>query len=263
MPGERPDAPVRPVRGARRRLLALPLAIALPGCAALAPPGGQPVESATRLPVGTVLRYATRDGYRGALLEEARWIVDAAGARFENLAYEEAGSGGFGESLAPMVARLHDPSGALIAWERADGTRTRFDPPLRALPFPLVPGATLRQDVIALTGSRARAVVMRLRVGGWERIAVPAGIFDALRVDRDLWLGDHDFHRTETRRIETDWYAPEIGALVRCSEDSAHQDLLAGRPRFGPALIRRGDWRVRELLERPPISPPPPSPRNP
>lgn len=251
----------RPVACTRRRLLALPFVAALPGCAMLEPPGGQPVESYVSPPPGTVLRYATRDGYRGTALEEAHWAYAASGSRFENLAYEEAGSGGFGEALAAMVARLYDTQGALLGWERADGSTTRFDPPLRVLPFPLVPGARLHQEVTAHTGARRRAVVLRLRVGGWERVTVPAGTWDAIRVDRDLWLGDADFHRTETRRQETDWYAPEPGVIVRSSEDSAHQDLLMSRARFGPAPVRRGDWRVRELLAAPVSLRP--SPRSP
>ncbi len=241
----------------RRQVLSLPLAAVLPGCAMLEAPGGQAVDEYTPPPPGTVLRYATRDGYRGTPLEEARWAFAASGSRFENLGYEEAGNGGFGEALAPMATRVHDASGALLSWERADGSITRFDPPLRVLPFPLVPGARMRQDGVARTGARTRPVVMLLRVGGWERITVPAGSWDTIRIDRDLWLGDHDFHRTETRRTETDWYAPQSGVVVRSSEDSAHQDLLMSRPRFGPAPVRRGDWRVRELLDAPPVSPPP------
>jgi len=247
----------------QRRRAALSLIAALPGCARLAAPAGPSIETVRVPPAGTVLRYATRDGYSGAPLEEARWSFTASGSRFDHLGYQEAGSGGFGQSLAPMVARLYDAHGTLLGWERADGSSTRFDPGLRVLPVPLAPGDRLRQDVIARTGPQSRAVVMVLRVGHWERITVPAGTWEALRIDRDLWLGDREFHRTETRRIETDWYAPEVGAVIRASEDSAHQDLLMSRPRFGPLPVRRGDWRVRELLEVPPSVSLPPSPRSP
>jgi hypothetical protein len=121
---------------------------------------------------------------------------------------------------------------------------------LRTLPFPLVPGQSIRQDVLARVDGepRPRRVVMIVRIGGWETVDVPAGRFRALRVTRDLWLGDFDFHRTETHRLEIDWYSPDAGAVVRSSEDSGHQDLMMGRSRFGGAPpARRGDWLIRDL----------------
>ncbi|MBC7780010.1 MAG: hypothetical protein H7125_07880 [Proteobacteria bacterium] len=88
---------------------------------------------------------------------------------------------------------------------------------------------------------------MITRVGGWENVKVPAGEFRALRVTRDLFLGDHEPHRTETRRVEIDWYSPQAGAIVRSTEDSEHQDLMMGRNDDGTPVNRKGDWLVWEL----------------
>ena len=222
---------------------------------------GPAVDAMAMARPGSELTYRITNGYNGEPRAPAVHRFDATGSRFEGLAYEEAGAGGFGRPIAARVAQQFDARGDLVAWERADGSRTTFDPPLRILPFPLVPGQTVRQDVLARVDGdpRPRRVIMVARVGGWETVDVPAGRFRALRITRDLWLGDIEFHRTETRRTEIDWYSPDAGAVVRASEDSGHQDLLMGRGRFGEATTRRGDWLIRELQApagvKPPISP--------
>jgi hypothetical protein len=241
----------------RRPLLATFAAILVAvtaGCMTLE--GGEPgpsVDAPGAPRPGTEHAYRITNGYNGEPRASGVRRFDAGGSRFEGLTYEEAGTGGFGRPIAMLVAQQFDAAGDLVAWERADGSRTTFDPPLRLLPFPLVPGQTIRQNVLARVDGepRPRRVIMVARVGGWETVTVPAGRYRALRITRDLWLGDFEFHRTETRRIEIDWYSPDASAVVRSSEDSAHQDLMMGRGRFGEAVTRRGDWLVREL--QPPI----------
>lgn len=221
------------------------------GCMTLE--GGEPgpaVDAGVPVRPGTELTYRTRNGYNNEVRAPAQRRFDAKGSRLEGMAYEEAGSGGFGRPVAMLVAQQFDVRGDLVTWERADGTRTTFEPPLRILPFPLAPGQSVRQDAIARVEGdpRPHRVVMVARVGGWETVDVPAGRFRALRITRDLWLGDFEFHRTETRRMEIDWYAPEAGVVVRSSEDSGHQDLMMGRSRLGGGgTVRRGDWLIREL----------------
>ncbi len=242
---------------ARRPLRALLAVMALTlasGCMTLE--GGEPgpaVDAKPALQAGNELVYRITNGYNGEPRSPAVRRFDAGGSRFEGLAYEEAGNGGFGRPVAALVAQQFDAGGDLVSWERADGSRTTFEPPLRTLPFPLVPGQSIRQDAIARVDGdpRPRRVIMVARVGGWETVDVPAGRFRALRVTRDLWLGDFEFHRTETRRTEIDWYAPDAGAVVRASEDSGHQDLMMGRGRFGEPTARRGDWLIRELQAAP------------
>lgn len=272
-PGLRPGAAARgPATVLRRPLLAMIAATVVSvasGCMTLE--GGETgpaADAPAPMRAGSELAYRTRNGYNGELRAQAVRRFDPNGSRLEGMAYEEAGNGGFGRTVALLVAQQFDAGGNLVAWERADGSRTTFDPPLRTLPFPLVPGQSVRQDVVARVDGeqRPRRVVMVARVGGWETVDVPAGRFRALRVTRDLWLGDFEFHRTETHRLEIDWYSPDAGAVVRSSEDSGHHDLMMGRGRFGggpPA--RRGDWLVRDL-DAPPMSTPgisPGTPRSP
>ncbi|MCE2949712.1 MAG: hypothetical protein ACK515_15265 [bacterium] len=257
---ERPGACARPVPAharMRRPLPALLAAVVIAtasGCMTLeGGEAGPAIDAVAQQRPGSELTYRISNGYNGEPRANAVHRFDAAGSRLEGLVYEEAGAGGFGRPVANLVARQFDARGDLVAWERADGSRTTFDPPLRPLPFPLVPGQTTRQDVLARVDGdpRPRRVVMMVRVGGWETVDVPAGRFRALRITRDLWLGDFEFHRTETRRTEIDWYAPDAGTVVRASEDSGHMDLMMGRSRVGEATARRGDWLIRELAAPP------------
>jgi len=220
------------------------------GCAALEP--GIPGESVDERPVvepGTERVYRTLNGYNREQRSLATHRFSAEGSRLEGIDYDEAGSGGFGRPIARLIARQFNAEGHLTVLERADGSHTTFDPPLQVLPFPLVPRRHVRQDVFARdTGNpKPRRVIMITRVGRWETVTVPAGTFRALRVSRDLFMGDFEFHRTETQRREIDWYAPSAGAVVRASEDSEHQDLMIGRSPGGRASSRRGDWLIREL----------------
>lgn len=244
----------------RRRLLAGAVSVVgasalMSGCAALQ--GGVPGESVDAYAVraaGSELVYRTFNGYNRELRSIATRRFTDMSSTLEGLDYQEAGSGGFGDPVSALVAQEYNAEGDLLAWQRADGGRTRFDPPLHVLPFPLVPGHRTRQDVYARdtrggADSRPRRVIMITRVGGWESVSVPAGQFRALRVTRNLYLGDFEFHRTETQRLEIDWYAPDVGAVVRSSEDSVHEDLLMGRDLNSPSNTRRGDWLVRELVE--------------
>ncbi len=245
---------------ARRRLLTLAaagVAIAISGCAT--PTGtGDAIDARPPPAAGSVFVFDVRNGYTAALQARAELSFTATGARLDGYAYAEAGNAGFGRALAPIVAREFDAEGRLLAWVRGDGLRTTFEPALRVLP-PLAAGSQ-RQDAIARDsdGSRPRQVTLMLRVGRWETVRVPAGEFRTLRIERDLFMGDSDFFRTQTERQEIDWYAPELGIAVRSSEDSRHLDLAMGgggwRGARG-AQLRRGDWLVRELAERPAAPP--------
>jgi hypothetical protein len=245
-----------PLRGPRRAglwLAVLALAASVAGCAT--PDNNAPGESVDQRPspqAGSQLVYRTLNAYNHEQRSVTVQRFTAEGSRIEGIDYDEAASTGFSRPIARLVARQLNSDGDTVAWDRADGMRTTFDPPLRTLPFPLVPGRTTRQDVFARDGDnpRPRRVIMIVRVGGWETVKVPAGEFRALRVTRDLYMGDFQPSRTETRRSEIDWYAPAAGAIVRSSEDSEYQDTLMGRSQGGRAMSRRGDWLLRELTSR-------------
>jgi len=49
----------------------------------------------------------------------------------------------------------------------------------------------------------------------WERVRVPAGDFDALRIQRRVWFNHSDWARIQERRRETLWYAPSVNRWVQ------------------------------------------------
>jgi hypothetical protein len=238
-----------------RRLSAAALAalvLSLSGCATgpdAVPGTSEVVASSGPRPVGSVLTYATFDAYNGQPRATVRQTFGPTGSRIDGMDYQIPPEGGFAIDRAIFVARVLDARGGIVRLERSDGSSVTYDPPLRALPFPLRPGARFRQTLTAREsdGSPPRRVIVAGYVAGWETVKVPAGEYRALRVVRDTFLGDHAFHRTETMRSETDWFAPSIGALVRSEENSFVEDLQSGGGEYGGRQIFRGDWLRWEL----------------
>jgi hypothetical protein len=125
----------------------------------------------------------------------------------------------------------------------------RFSPAYPAFVFPLDPGKSWSIRVkasVPATGDR-RSVRVDGRVLGAERIRVPAGEFDTIKVQRYVYPGDHDYFLQETQVVETDWYAPALGRPVRSERMSEWIDLaLCGHT----CIPFRGDWFRYELVER-------------
>lgn len=115
--------------------------------------------------------------------------------------------------------------------------------------FPLEPGKSWSiriQATVPATGER-RSVRVDGRVLGRERVRVPAGEFDAIKVRRIVYPGDAYFTVTETNIVETDWYVPSLGIPVRRERDSGWLDL--SRCMRGGGCDFRGSWELLELVE--------------
>ena len=57
---------------------------------------------------------------------------------------------------------------------------------------------------------------VRVDARDWERIQVPAGVFEVLRVTRRIAFRHADLHRVESVRNETLWYAPKVNRCRDC-----------------------------------------------
>lgn len=117
--------------------------------------------------------------------------------------------------------------------------------------FPLDTGKTWSVRVnatVPATGER-RSVRVDARVIGNERVRVPAGEFDTIKVRRAVYPGDTNFLRQETQITETDWYAPALGRAVRTERRSEWLDMSqCGK---GGNCDFRGNWDIYELVEAP------------
>jgi len=113
----------------------------------------------------------------------------------------------------------------------------RFDPPLVRYKFPLATGEQWRQRVRDRDRDPAPyAPITRFTsVGRYERIATPAGTFDAIGMHVIMQLDDETFWRYPTQCDYVVWYAPAVGAAVREERrsewrDKGGQDSFAFHP---------------------------------
>ncbi|MBI2509265.1 MAG: hypothetical protein HYV99_04665 [Betaproteobacteria bacterium] len=127
----------------------------------------------------------------------------------------------------------------------------RYQPAYAALPFPLEAGKSWRAYVQAT--DPATGQVNRVRIDGavlgWERVTVPAGEFDSLKVRRLVYAGNDELFRGEEHIAEVDWYAPKLGQIVKHVSSSGHLDKSRGcDDMFSDCNWIRGDWNVVELV---------------
>lgn len=219
------------------------LAFLVAGCTApllQTAPAGVPAEvSAPPIRAGDAWRYTAYDGYTHLPRGQFDYRVESV------------------QDDMVKVERTHEGRASTElytrnwAWRERPLTNLsdlRYQPAIPALPFPLHAGKTWRSDIQATDPATGRIYHVRVdgRVLGWERVRVPAGEFDALKVERRIYAGNFDFFKTEERIHEYDWYAPQVGAVVRHEGASEHTDTSLNC-RHADCNIIRGDWIVFEL----------------
>ena len=114
-----------------------------------------------------------------------------------------------------------------------------------AYPLPLDPGKKWSMRVnayVPATGGQ-RSVRVDAKVIGSERISVPAGEFDTVRIERSIYAGDAEYNLRETNTVEVEWYAPALGRSVRLVSKSEYRDTAKGIRN----QLMRGDWNIFEL----------------
>jgi hypothetical protein len=189
------------------------------------------------LKIGESWIYEDRDGYNHAV--KPRWVGDIISiddSRIDLLVLD----GQPGNERRHVYGRQWD----MISRSLPGDGKVLFSPALISLPFPLQPGKSWRQEVAVTDSSSGKRSKWTLygKVHGWERVRVTAGEFDAIKITRDLYLGDAAWWRSETRRIERDWYAPEVKWIVKQEWAEEYEDQR------GDAGRQNGDRLVRELV---------------
>lgn len=124
-----------------------------------------------------------------------------------------------------------------------------FAPAYPSYEFPLEPGKQWSTRVNAMNPATGKSNSVRVdaKVMGTERIRVPAGEFDTIKIRRSVYAGDTDFQMRETTISELDWYAPALGRSVRRTSNSVYRDLSYGKRN----QVVLGDWNVYELVSAP------------
>jgi hypothetical protein len=94
-----------------------------------------------------------------------------------------------------------------------------------------------------------RSVRVDGRVLGTERVKVPAGEFDTIKIRRFVYPGDAVAPFSETHITEVDWFAPALGLPVRTERTSEWINTSECGQDGGCDF--RGSWEVIELVTPP------------
>lgn len=199
------------------RLLALVLLLS--GCAAplpQSPPVGIPASVAPpEIRVGDTWTYRVRDGYTGIDRRDQSYRVTDANA--DRISVAVSGGGRLDETHIYN----HEWN-----WLRRPATNLQsfdYSPTYMALSFPLAAGKRWHANVMAtdpVDGRRFR-VWIDGAVLGWERVKVPAGEFDTLKIRRVVFFDYWEFTvRGRSEIIEYEWYAPATKQAVRRESSS-------------------------------------------
>lgn len=229
----------------KQLLIASVLGLLVSGCAV--PPAYTPQDApasvaAPQVKVSDYWEYAVRDGYTDIPRGLYRYEVvrsDASGVTVQ-VTHE-------GRAVDTL---LYAPGWNGREMPLPNTQRLRYEPSFAAYAYPLEPGKTWRNVVRATDVATGRVYNTHVygKVVGWERITVPAGQFDALRIQREVFAGNSDSRRTQEEIRETDWYVPSVRRTVRSQTTSQHFDNSLGGGEGGEYPLRiRGDFLIAEL----------------
>lgn len=228
----------------KRFLLSISMLLISAGCATpllQSPPAGIPASvTAQEVRVGDDWKYALHDGYTQLPKGAMEYRVSAV------------------QDDTVTVAVSHDDRESTEIYTRdwnwrekpmANLQNFRYSAPYPALPFPLEAGKTWRTFVQATDPVTGRVNRVRIdgKVLGWERVKVPAGEFDALKIRRIVYAGNFDYSRSEDDIIEFDWYAPQLGHVVKQESSSEYKDTTRSCPTPRCYIVKK-DWNVMELV---------------
>jgi hypothetical protein len=118
-------------------------------------------------------------------------------------------------ATAVLPSEIQDPWGMLLVdphW----GQPQVYETAVPAWPTTLQPGWRTHIQTYYKTpaGEGSLPWEQTMEAQGWEKIAGPAGEFDALRYTNLINYTHPDSGRTNSRRRETGWFAPEVGRWV-------------------------------------------------
>ena len=194
--------------------------------------------------VGDFWEYRVKDAYTGLDRGLRRYDVSHAGA--DRIVVDVTQDG------QRMDALVYAPGWNGIEHPLTNLQRFSYTPAFPAYAYPLEPGKRWYTVVEATdpTTQRRNRVHIRAKVVGWERIKVPAGEFDALKVEREVFAGNSTGMQSQEEIMETDWYVPALKRWARSEGHSQHFDNSRGGGNGGgeyPLRIR-GDWLIAELV---------------
>lgn len=242
-----------------RRLLAAAAAAACAACAGT--PAGTPLQSnasaaAPVVAVGDHWTYRVRDGFTGLARGSQHYRVTEAGNGRIRVAVSREGAGG-------DEVQIYDREWNWLKHPATNLQSFDYSPAYPAFDFPLAPGKTWRARLTATDPVDGRRFPLTVdgAVLGWERIKVPAGEFEALKIKRVVFLDYLQFAvRGRSEIVEYEWYAPAVKQSVRREASAMYLSYLYGssgpdgflhaaaRDKGGGPRFVRDDWLISELV---------------
>jgi hypothetical protein len=239
------------------RLFVAAAALACAACATV--PVGTPLESnataaAPGVTPGDTWTYRVRDGFTGLERGTRIFRVTGAGGERINVTVSE---GGLDED------HVYDSG---WNWLQRPGTNLPFmftySPAYQAFAFPLTPGKTWRERLVATSVKDGRRFPVSVdgSVLGWEKVRVPAGEFDAIRVRRIVYFDYFEMMvRGQAQTIEHEWYAPAVKQIVRRETSGMYLSYMysqrespfvrtGGQDDGGGPRMVPDDWLISELV---------------
>ena len=213
------------------------------GCAGLPGSGGSgPAAEAPDYRVGDRWVYHGNDGFRVKTEWEETHEVTAIGP--DGITARFTLTGG----VALTRNELWSEPGQVKVGAVYDNTTRRFEEPLQRYNFPLAAGKVWNQWVWNFNEfTKERGQINRyVNVSGWEKVATPAGTFDALKMQVVMRLDDETFWRYATTCNYLVWYAPAAKAVVR--EERNAQYVEKGSDNAAGAATIRTQFGVLELV---------------
>lgn len=207
-----------------------------------APPPGVQTVAAPEVRPGEFWDYAVRDAYTGSPRGLYRYAVTAVQA--DHYVVEVTRDG------VPVDTHIYAPGWNGLTHPLTNLQRFRYEPAYPAFDFPLYPGKSWKRIVRSTDPATGRSYSTHIHasVGGWRRIRVAAGEFDALQVVRNVYAGNMESFTLQEEIVEVDWYSPQLGYVVLRETNSSHLDTSRSGGRYRPLRVR-GDWLIAELVQ--------------
>lgn len=205
----------------RRDFLWLTPAVITGGCVSVGGTAGSPVE-APNIRVGDRWVYTCSDGYRVPVTwTETHQVIriDASG-----IAVRVTLSG---PTMNYDHVELWQAPGIVRIGSIYDETINRdFKEPLIRYQFPLTGGGSWRQNVqYPNPQNQLVSNVQRyVKVGGYESVSTPGGIFNAITMRTFMSVDDNNPFYWPTQCDYVTWYAPEVGAKVKETKYATYRE---------------------------------------
>jgi hypothetical protein len=210
----------------RRTFMLAAAAASLPGCVAVGGSAGPPAQAPVYR-VGDRWVYSARDGFRTPVVWDETHEVVAVDAKGITVRITQKGP-----TVDNTRTEQWPAPGIVAVGALFDNETRRFEPtPLTRFQFPLAQGDTWNQRIANFneTTQQSGQINRFVQVGGWVKVQVPAGEFDAILMRVIMRLDDETFWRFATECNYEIWWSPAAGATVRESKTATYRDRSDSR----------------------------------